>query len=42
MKKIFETPEIEIMLLGAQDVITTSDAFGQSNYDGNNDEGDDW
>lgn len=44
MKKIFETPEIEIMLLGAQDVITTSDAFGQSNYnsENGNDEADDW
>lgn len=24
MKKIFNAPEIEIMLLGAQDIITTS------------------
>ena len=42
MKKIFETPEIEIMLLGAQDVITTSKVFGDTNYDGQNDEADDW
>ena len=34
MKKIFENPEIEIMILGAQDVITTSpldpDGSGES------------
>ena len=26
MKKIFNNPEIEIMILGAQDIITTSSA----------------
>ena len=31
MKKIFENPEIEIMILGAQDVITTSGARGEAN-----------
>ena len=31
VKKIFENPEIEIMILGAQDVITTSGARGEAN-----------
>ena len=41
MKKIFDMPEIEIMLLGAQDVITTSDAYGGENSAAN-DEANDW
>ena len=32
MKKIFNNPEIEIMILGAQDIITTS-AAGNGGYD---------
>ena len=34
MKKIFNNPEIEIMLLGAEDVITTSPEApsGEENY----------
>ena len=31
MKKIFNNPEIEIMYLGAEDIITTSKAGGEEN-----------
>jgi hypothetical protein len=41
MKKIFTNPEVEIMLLCADDVITTSDASGAENAAGAN-ETPDW
>lgn len=33
MKKIFNNPEIEIMIIGAQDIITTSYAEGDENLE---------
>ena len=33
MKKIFNNPEIEIMIIGAQDIITTSQAEGDENLE---------
>ena len=41
MKKIFTNPEVEIMILCADDVITTSDATGGENPNGIN-ETPDW
>lgn len=43
MKKIFDIPEIEIMLLGNQDVITTSPNYTKANGDENDgNESPDW
>ena len=42
MKKIFNNPEIEIMILGAQDIITTSAAATGDENPLYENEGPDW
>ena len=42
MKKIFDNPEIEIMLLGNQDIITTSPNTKASGEENDGNETPDW